>query len=160
VTEHAAADVAALPAVQYLTFRLGAAEYAIEILKVQEIKAVSTITPMPHMPPSVKGVMNLRGAIIPIVDLRTRLGMTDATYGRFTVIVVVTLGPKVIGLVVDGVSDVIANPAADVEPPPSLTGGRDSSVVHGLAHVGDRLVMLLDLDATLRHDESITTTDA
>jgi purine-binding chemotaxis protein CheW len=61
--------------------------------------------------------------------------------------------------VVDGVSDVIAIPAADVEPPPSLTGGRDSSVVHGLAHVGDRLVMLLDLDATLRLDESITTTD-
>jgi purine-binding chemotaxis protein CheW len=71
---------------------------------------------------------------------------------------VVTLGTKVMGLVVDGVSDVIAIPAADVEPPPSLTG-HDSSVVHGLAHVGDRLVMLLDLDATLRLDESLATTD-
>lgn len=135
--------------VQYLSFRLGDTEYGIEILKVQEIRAVSAITPMPNTPAHVKGVMNLRGAIVPVVDLRARLGMAEAAYGRFTVIIVVTVGLKAIGLVVDSVCDVLAIPESDIETPPSLTGGPTPNVVVGLAHVGERLVMLLDVEATL-----------
>jgi purine-binding chemotaxis protein CheW len=145
--------IEATPTVQYLAFRLGVSEYAIEILRVQEIKAVTAITPMPHTPSYVKGVMNLRGAIVPVVDLRARLGLSDAAYGRFTVIIVVTVGTKVVGLVVDSVSDVIAIASADIEPPPSLTGSHDTPV-YGLAHVGERLVVLLDLDATLGPEEA------
>jgi len=143
---------------QYLTFRLGAEEYGIEILKVQEIKAVSAITPMPNTPAYVKGVMNLRGAIIPVFDLRARLGMAASAYGRFTVIIIVTVGSRAIGLVVDSVCDVLAIASGDIEPPPSLANGQDARVVAGLAHVGERLIVLLDLDATLRLEESVPVT--
>ena len=95
---------------QYLTFRLGHEEYGVEILKVQEIKGYSAITPIPSAPAFLKGVMNLRGTIVPVVDLRSRFGMAAADYTPFTVIIVVTVGSRVMGLVVDAVSDVLAGP--------------------------------------------------
>src|SRR5262245_63684784 len=92
---------------QFLTFRLQEEEYGIEILRVQEIKGFSRITPIPNTPSYIKGAMNLRGTVVPIVDLRCKFGMPEAEYNQFTVIIVVTVGKKIVGLVVDAVSDVL-----------------------------------------------------
>ncbi|MGH7266334.1 MAG: chemotaxis protein CheW [Candidatus Rokuibacteriota bacterium] len=137
---------------QYLTFSLGQEEYGVEILKVQEIKGYSAITPIPNTPPYVKGVMNLRGTIIPVVDLRSKLGMAAAEYSPFTVIVVVRVGSKTIGLVVDAVSDVLHIPSASLQPAPDFGAQVDADFISGLARAGDKLVVLLDLDRILAPD--------
>lgn len=131
---------------QYLTFRLADEEYGLEILRVQEIKGYSKVTPLPNTPPEVKGVMNLRGAVVPILDLRCRFGLPEAAYTRFTVIIVVTLGSRVLGLVVDAVSDVLNVGGTDAVPPPDLGAGVDTSFLTGIARTGDRLVSLLNID--------------
>ncbi len=139
--------------VQYLTFRLGPEEYALEILRVQEIRAISAITPVPNTLPYVKGVMNLRGSVVPVLDLRARLGMTEAVHGRLTVIIVVIVDARAVGLVVDGVCDVLAISREDIESAPSFSGPQEGAFVAGLAHAGEKLVILLDLDAVCRVDE-------
>ncbi|MCU0705104.1 MAG: chemotaxis protein CheW [Fimbriiglobus sp.] len=131
---------------QYLTFRLADEEYGLEILRVQEIKGYSKVTPLPNTPPEVKGVMNLRGAVVPIIDLRHRFGLPTAEYTRFTVIIVVTIGVRVIGLVVDAVSDVLNVGERDAVPPPELGAGVDTSFLTGIARSGERLVSLLNID--------------
>jgi len=131
---------------QFLTFQLADEEYGLEILRVQEIKGYSKITPLPNTPPEVRGVMNLRGAVVPILDLRTRFHLPNAEYDRFTVIIVVTVGPKVVGLVVDAVSDVLNVAAKEVVPTPDLGAGVDTSYLTGIARSGDRLVSLLNID--------------
>jgi purine-binding chemotaxis protein CheW len=134
---------------QYLTFSLGQEEYGVEILKVQEIKGYSTITPIPNTPSHVKGVMNLRGTIIPVVDLRSKLGMPTAEYSPFTVIVVVKVGNKTMGLVVDAVSDVLNIPPRDLQPTPDFGAQVDAAFISGMARAGEKLVVLLDLDRVL-----------
>jgi purine-binding chemotaxis protein CheW len=136
----------ALAGGQFLTFQLGQETFGLEILRVQEIKGYSTVTPIPNAPAHVKGVMNLRGAVVPILDLRCKFGMAQTEYTKFTVIIVVTVGVKVVGLVVDAVSDVLDLKAEDVEPPPELDGTVDVSCLIGLAKTGDQLVTLLDVD--------------
>jgi purine-binding chemotaxis protein CheW len=131
---------------QFLTFQLEDEEYGLEILRVQEIKGYSKITPLPNTPREVKGVMNLRGAVVPIIDLRTRFGLREAEYTRFTVIIVVTIGSKVVGLVVDAVSDVLNVGAKEVVPTPDLGAGVDTTFLTGIARTGDRLVSLLNVD--------------
>ncbi|MBN9517347.1 purine-binding chemotaxis protein CheW [bacterium] len=131
---------------QFLTFRLAGEDYGVEILRVQEIRGYSKVTPLPNTPPEVRGVMNLRGTVVPVLDLRTRFGMPGVEPDRFTVVVVVTVGPKVAGLVVDAVSDVLDVGAADVVPPPDLGAGADTSLLTGMARTGDRLVTLLNID--------------
>ena len=131
---------------QFLAFRLGDEEYGLEILRVQEIKGYSKITPLPNTPPEIKGVMNLRGAVVPIIDLRARLGLVEAEYTVFTVIIVVTVGTKVVGLVVDAVSDVLDVDSKVVSPPPDLGAGVDVSFLTGIARTGERLVSLLNVD--------------
>jgi purine-binding chemotaxis protein CheW len=138
---------------QYLTFPLGPEEYGVEILKVQEIRGYSPITPIPNTPPHIKGVMNLRGVIIPVVDLRRKLAMPSADYNAFTVIIVVTVGTKVMGLIVDGVSDVLNIAAADIQPTPDFGGQVDARFIDGLARAGDKLVVLLDIERVLGEDE-------
>ncbi len=118
---------------QYLTFRLGDEEYGIEILKVQEIKGYAPVTPVPNTPTYVRGVMNLRGTVIPIVDLRAKLAMRETTYNQFTVIVVVTVGPKGMGLIVDAVSDVLNIPTTDIQATPEFGADVDTQVIHGMA---------------------------
>src|SRR5947208_16471102 len=105
---------------QYLTFRLGAEEYGVEILKVQEIKSYSPITPVPNTPRAVKGVMNLRGQIIPVVDLRTKLGLPETAYSRFAVVIVAVISGKVVGLLADGVPDLPTVPRTDIQATPDL----------------------------------------
>lgn len=138
---------------QFLTFTLDDEEYGIEILKVQEIKGFSKITPIPNAPPFVKGVMNLRGAVVPIVDLRSRFSMAPRDYDQFTVIIVVNLGEKVVGLVVDTVSDVMTIPTGQVAATPELAGGVDASCITGMGKVDEKLVMLLDIARLVGSDQ-------
>lgn len=143
---------------QFLTFSLGAEEYGVDILKVQEIKGYAPATPIPNTPSFIKGVMNLRGTIIPVVDLRRKLSMDDAEYNQFTVIIVVKVAAKVVGLVVDSVSDVLNIPNADVQDSPDLGGHVDVRFVSGMAKVNDKLVMLLDIEKVLDEGlDSVTT---
>ena len=131
---------------QFLTFNLGDETFGLEILRVQEIKGYSTITPIPNAPPHVIGLMNLRGAVIPIIDLRRKFGMPAVEYTKFNVIIVVTVGPKVIGLMVDAVSDVLDLQANEIAPPPEFDATVDVSYLTGLGTAGEQLVTLLDVD--------------
>lgn len=135
--------------VQYLTFSLGAEEYGVEILRVQEIRGFSSITPLPDAPPHVKGVINLRGTVVPIIGLRERFALPAVEYGRFTLIIVLNVGHRVVGVVVDSVNDVLDLGDGDVEPPPELGAHVDVSLVQGLAKAGKRLLTLLAVDRLL-----------
>lgn len=130
---------------QFLTFTLKNEEYGIEILKVQEIKGFSKITPIPNAPTFVRGVMNLRGTVVPIIDLRARFSMSEKDYDQFTVIIVVNVGSRVVGLVVDTVSDVLNIPTDSIAEPPELTGSGDGSCITGMGKLGERIIMLLDI---------------
>lgn len=140
---------------QYLTFRLGEEEYGVEILKVQEIKGYSAITPMPNTPRHLKGVMNLRGTIVPVVDLRAKFSMAEAEYNQFTVIIVLTVGARVMGLVVDAVSDVLNIPREDIQPTPDFGSEVDARFINGMAKAGEKLVVLLDIDRVLGGDAAV-----
>jgi len=131
---------------QFLTFMLQDEEYGIDILRVQEIKGFSRIRPIPNAPSYVRGVMNLRGTVVPVLDLRARFGMPDAEYNQFTVIIVVSIREKVVGLVVDAVSDVLSITQEQIEETPELAGALDTAFFHGMGKVGDKLVLLLDID--------------
>ena len=137
---------------QYLTFRLRDEEYGVEILKVQEIKGYTAITPVPNTPAYLKGVMNLRGTIVPVVDLRAKFGMEAAEYTAFTVIIVLTVGTKVVGLIVDAVSDVLNIPKTDIQATPDFGAQVDARFISGMAKAGDKLVVLLDIDRVLGSD--------
>ncbi|HET9958146.1 MAG TPA: chemotaxis protein CheW [Polyangiaceae bacterium] len=140
---------------QYLTFQLAEELYATEILAVQEIRGYSGVTPIPHSPPHIKGVMNLRGAVIPILDLRLRFAMEPLEYNKFNVIIVFSFGEKAFGVIVDAVSDVLDVTAAEVRPPPEFTARSDSRFISGMATVGEKLVVLLDV-ARLMQEEVAT----
>lgn len=150
---------AAADGAQYLTFALGDEEYGVAILNVQEIKGYAPVTPIPNTPAYVKGVMNLRGTIVPVIDLRVRLGMPAAEYGPFTVIVVLAVGAKVVGAIVDAVSDVLTFPDGRVQTTPELGVGADVRFVGGIAQSDDKLVVLLDAEAMLRHEELVPADD-
>ena len=139
---------------QYLTFTLDGEEYAVDILRVQEIRGYSSVTSIPNAPAYVKGVMNLRGTVVPVFDIRLKFGMEPRAYDRFTVIVVVNVGSRVVGLIVDSVSDVLDIPADAIQPTPDLGTGVDTTVMQGIARTNDRLVTLLDIDAVVDLDGS------
>jgi purine-binding chemotaxis protein CheW len=134
---------------QYLTFALGQEEYGIDILKIQEIKGYTRSTPVPNTPAYIKGVMNLRGTIIPVVDLRTKLALRETEYNSFTVIIVVTVGTKVMGLIVDSVSDVLNISKSDIQVPPEFDSSMDVRFIDGIAKPGEKIVMLLNIDRIL-----------
>lgn len=131
---------------QFLTFTLGGEDYGVEILRVQEIRGFTAVTPVPNSPAYVRGVMNLRGTVVPVFDLRLKFGMPSKEYDRFTVIVVVNVGARVVGLVVDAVSDVLDIAHASIDTSPDLGGEVDTAILQGIARSGDRLVTLLDID--------------
>jgi purine-binding chemotaxis protein CheW len=142
---------------QFLTFTLGAEEYGIEILKVQEIKGYSAITHIPNAPAHVKGVMNLRGTVVPVVDLRAKFGMEAVEYSKFTVIIVVMVGQKIAGLVVDAVSDVLNIQQSEVRPAPDFGARADTRFISGVASIGDKLAVLVDIDKLLTEEEVAAT---
>lgn len=137
---------------QFLTFTLQDEEFGIEILRVQEIKGLSPITPIPNMPSYIRGVMNLRGTVVPIVDLRKKFSMPEAEYNQFTVIIVVTIGEKVTGLVVDAVRDVLNVNDDCIEAASSLGVEADTSFMTGIAKSGDRLITLLNMEQLINVD--------
>ena len=130
----------------YLAFQLSKQDFGVNILKVQEIKNYSSVTPIPNTPNHVRGAMNLRGTVVPIIDLRLVLGMPQANYDQYTVIVVVNVGTRVLGLIVDAVSDVLKVGEDEFEPAPDFGHDVDISFISGLAKSENRLVTLLDLD--------------
>ncbi len=134
---------------QFLSFMLGDESYGVDILRVQEIKGYTAVTHIPNTPAFIKGVLNLRGTIVPIIDLRTKFGMPSAEPTPFTVIVVVVVRDKVMGLVVDSVSDVLDIDPKEVQPAPQFGGNVDTSFLQSMAKVGDRLVAMLDIDRVL-----------
>lgn len=134
---------------QFLTFSLGEEEYGVDILKVQEIKGYVPATRVPNAPTDVIGVLNLRGTIVPIVDLRRKFGLDAAEYDQFTCIVVVVVQNRVMGMIVDSVSEVMNIPPSDIQPPPDLGNSMSASMLRGMAKVGENLVILLDIDMVL-----------
>ena len=138
---------------QYLTFQLGDELYGVDILCVQEIKGYTTVTRIPNTPPHIKGVLNLRGTIVPIVELRTKFSMPTIDYTMLTVIVVVVVRDRIMGLVVDSVSDVLIIDRKDVQPPPQFGAKVDVSVLTGIGKSGDKLVALLNIDRLLTESE-------
>ena len=144
---------AAAAGAQYLTFVCGGEEYGLEILRVQEIKGWDHVTRVPYAPAYVLGVMNLRGVIVPVVDLRTRLNLEKRNFDASTVVIVVRVrssrGEKTVGIVVDAVSEVYSVPADAIKPVPELGSNADGSCVRGIATVDGKMVMLLDIDSLL-----------
>jgi purine-binding chemotaxis protein CheW len=138
---------------QYLTFQLGDELYGVDILCVQEIKGYTMVTRIPNTPPHIKGVLNLRGTIVPIVELRTKFSMPTIDYTMLTVIVVVVVRDRIMGLVVDSVSDVLIIDRKDVQPPPQFGAKVDVSVLTGIGKSGDKLVALLNIDRLLTESE-------
>lgn len=142
---------------QYLTFLLAGEEYGIDILKVQEIRGWLPVTRIPHTPPHVQGVLNLRGTIIPIIDLRRRFDMAKAEYTPTTVVIVMSIadkaGKRVIGVVVDGVSDVLNITPDAIKPAPNFGTAVRTEFVNGLGAIGNRMVILLDSDKLLGEGE-------
>jgi purine-binding chemotaxis protein CheW len=141
---------------QYLTFLLDGEEYAIDILGVKEIRGWSRPTPMPHTPEYVKGVINLRGTIVPIVDLRIRFGLEPREYGPSTVVVVLRLAGTdsdrgELGLVVDAVSEVYTLDAESIKPAPDLAGAVEEQFVNGLATIEEKLLIVLDSSRLVSH---------
>lgn len=135
---------------QFLTFSLGEELYGVDILRVQEIKGYTTVTKIPNTPPHIKGVLNLRGTIVPVIELRTKFGMAMIDYTMFTVIVVVVVQDKVMGLVVDAVSDVLNIATKDIQSSPEFGKNVDVTFINGIGKSGDRLVALLDIDRLLQ----------
>ncbi len=134
---------------QFLTFRIGEEEYGLDILRVQEIRSYEAPTRVAHAPPFVKGVVNLRGVIVPILDLRIRLNQ-PSEYNGFTVVIVLNVAGRVVGIVVDSVSDVLELAASEIKPRPEVPAAIDSRFMTGLGKLGDRMLILLDIEAMIK----------
>jgi purine-binding chemotaxis protein CheW len=132
---------------EFLTFRLGAEEYGIDILRVQEIRSYEVPTRIANAPAFIKGVVNLRGVIVPIVDLRVKLGCETVEYNEFTVVIVLNVAGRVVGAVVDSVSDVLELSKDAVKAAPELASSVDTSFITGIGNVGDRMLILMDIEA-------------
>lgn len=140
--------------IQLVSFNLGEEEYAVEVLKVREIMRMATITHIPNAPPSVEGIINLRGKVIPIISLRRRFGMQRCDDDHHTRIMVMDLGGKQTGFIVDGVSEVIRISSAEVKPPPPMVaGGADQEAICGVIQHGGQLLVLLQLEQMFSAEE-------
>lgn len=139
---------------QQLTFALAEEEYAVDILAVREIRGWSHVTRIPQAPDYVLGVLNLRGAIVPVMDLRLRFGLVRESYGDTTVMIIVAIGERLFGIVVDAVSDVIDIDPAAIKPVPDMGAVVDTRYLKGLATYQERMVMLLDVDKLMRPEDA------
>jgi purine-binding chemotaxis protein CheW len=144
----------AMDATQYLTVNLADEEYGVDILAVREIRGWTPVTRIPQAPSYVLGVLNLRGAIVPVLDLRLRFGLKREEYTATTVTVIVTVAGRNFGVVVDAVSDVVDVDAAAVRPVPDMGTAVDTEYLKGLTSVGERMVLLLDVDRLLQPQDA------
>ena len=138
---------------QLVSFKVGDAEFGVDILRVQEINKMMELTVVPNTPPFVEGVVNLRGRIIPVINLRSRLGLDEKEYDTETRIIVVDLYDKTIGFIVDEVKEVLRIPKSITEPPPEIVSGVDSEYITAIGKLEDRLLILLDLTKVLSNKE-------
>lgn len=138
---------------EYLTFVLGGEEYGIEILKVQEIRGYDTVTKIANTPSFIKGVVNLRGRIVPIVDLRIKFNLENKEYDEFTVVIILNLRGRVVGIVVDGVSDVLDLPSESIREVPDLVSNIDTQYLLGLGSVEERMLILIDIEKLMNSQE-------
>jgi purine-binding chemotaxis protein CheW len=149
VARHEAARAAVHAGGEFLTFRLGAEEYGIDILRVQEIRSYEQPTRIANAPAFIKGVVNLRGVIVPIVDLRLKLGCETAEYNSFTVVIVLNVKGRVVGAVVDSVSDVLELPRDSIKPAPEMSSSVDAGYITGIGSVNDRMLILMDIESLM-----------
>jgi purine-binding chemotaxis protein CheW len=145
-------SAAELPS-EYLTFTLGSETYGLDILKVQEIRGYDSVTRIANTPEFIKGVINLRGVIVPIMDLRIKFRLGEVTYHEFTVVIIINVLGKVIGIVVDGVSDVVALAPAQIKPAPEFGAALDTRYLTGLGTLNDEMLILVDIEKLVSSDE-------
>ena len=138
---------------EFLVFTLGDEEYGIDILKVQEIRGYDQVTRIANTPSFIKGVTNLRGVIVPIVDLRIKFSPVDVDYNDNTVVIVLNLGQRVVGIVVDGVSDVLSLTAEQIRPAPEFAVTLSTEYLTGLGALGDRMLILVNIEKLLNSEE-------
>ena len=152
-TEPQTTDTASSAHTEYLSLRIDENEYSVEIMSVREIRGWTRTTSLPHAPPFVRGVINLRGTVLPVVDLAVRLGLEASEPQERNVIIVVDVGSRVMGLRVDAVSDILSFSDDQLQPPPDMTS--KSRFVRALTILDDRMVRILDLEAVLPSNEEI-----
>jgi len=138
---------------EFLAFRLGNQDYAIDILKVQEIRVFDSVTKLPGAPDYIKGVINLRGIITPVLDLRVKFAFERAEYGPFTVLIVLRVRERLVAAVVDAVADVVALSADQIQPAPEFASAVNIEYVMGLANRSDRMLILLDIERLISSPE-------
>ena len=147
------ADAGSDAGLECLNVRLGTEEYGIDILKVQEIRGYDQVTTIVNAPPHVKGVINLRGVIVPIVDLRIKFRLDNITYDQFTVVIILNMDGRTVGVVVDGVSDVLTFTPGQVAPPPEFSSGLDLNYITGLGSTDGRTIILVDIERLMHGSE-------
>jgi len=145
---------------EFLTFTLGAEEYAIDILKVQEIRGYESPTTIANAPEFLKGVINLRGTIVPIVDLRIKFHVGKADYTPFTVVIILNIGGRVVGIVVDSVSDVTTLRQEQIRPAPEFAATVDTKYINGLGTLGERMLIMVDIERLMLSSEMALVDDA
>lgn len=138
---------------EFLTFTLGDEQYAIDILTVKEIRGYESVTKIANAPPFIKGVINLRGDIVPIVDLRIKFNVGQASYDEFTIVIVLHIHNRIVGVVVDGVSDVVSLTQEQLRPPPDFGVAFDSRYLLGLATVNEQMIILVDINELIASEE-------
>jgi purine-binding chemotaxis protein CheW len=147
-------DYSSLPAaLEFLAFTLGQEEYGIDIQKVQELRGYDAVTHIANSPDFIKGVVNLRGVIVPIIDMRIKFNLGTPAYDQFTVVIILTIAGRTIGMVVDSVSDVITLTAEQVKPAPQMSGALDTDYLIGLGTLDDRMLILVDIDRLMSSDD-------
>jgi purine-binding chemotaxis protein CheW len=148
---------------ELLTFTLGNEEYGIDILKVQEIRGYDAVTAIAKTPEFIKGVINLRGLIVPILDMRIKFGLGGVNYNQLTVVIILNVAHRVVGIVVDGVSDVITLTVDQLKPTPEFSASLDTRYIVGLGTVDDRMIIVLDIEKLMTSREmdlvEVSTTD-
>jgi purine-binding chemotaxis protein CheW len=138
---------------EYLTFTLGDEEYGIDILKVQEIRGYDAVTKIANSPAFLKGVINMRGVIVPIIDMRLKFNLGQVEYNEFTVVIILNIAGRVMGIVVDGVSDVIALKGEQIRPAPEFGAALDTNYIDGLATLEQRMVIMVDIEKLMTSGE-------
>jgi purine-binding chemotaxis protein CheW len=138
---------------EFLTFVLGDENYALDIMTVKEIRGYEAVTKIANAPAYIKGVLNLRGDIVPIIDLRIKFQVGEATYDEFTIVIMLMIGDRVVGIVVDEVSDVIKVEDDDIRPPPEFGVAFDSAYLHGLTTINDQMIILVNIQKLISSDE-------
>ncbi|WP_434223269.1 chemotaxis protein CheW [Sinimarinibacterium thermocellulolyticum] len=131
---------------EFLTFTLGDEEYGVDILKVQEIRGYDTVTKIPDAPEFIKGVINLRGTIVPVIDMRLKFRLGRAEYDAFTVMIILNVAGRVVGMVVDGVSDVMQLTPEQIRPAPEFGSAMNARYITGLGALDDRMLILVDIE--------------